>query len=64
MNYIWSCEREDYKIFDCSHYTYGECGKQALRHGIVECEKYFYKICQEPALGHNWWSCSKEGSDK
>ena len=64
MNHIWSCEGKDHKIFDCSHYTYSEYGKQASRHGMVECEKYFCKMCQEPALEHNWWSCSEEGSDK
>ena len=64
MNHIWSCEGEDHKIFDCPHYTCGECGKQAPGHGMVECEKYFCKMCQEPAPGHNWWSCGEEGSDK
>ena len=54
MNHIWSCKGEDHKIFDCPHYTCGECGKQALRHKMVECKKYFYKICQELAPGHNW----------
>ena len=64
MNHIWSCEGEDHKIFDCPHYTCGECGKQAPGHGMVECKKYFCKMCQEPAPGHNWWSCGEEGSDK
>ena len=64
MNHIWSCEGEDHKIFDCPHYTCGECGKQAPGHGMVECEEYFCKRCQEPAPGYNWWSCSEEGSDK
>ena len=45
MNHIWSCEGKDYKIFDCPHYTCGECSKQALGHRIVECGKYFYKRC-------------------
>ena len=64
MNYIWSCEGEDHKIFNCSHYTCGEYGKQALGHGIVKCKKYFCKMCQELALEHNWWSYGEEGSDK
>ena len=64
MNYIQSCESEDHKIFDCSHYTCGEYGKQALGYRIVEYKKYFYKICQKPAPGHNWWSYDKEGSNK
>ena len=54
MNYIWSCQEEDYKIFDCPHYTCGECSKQAPGHRMVECKKYFCKRCQEPAPGHNW----------
>ena len=64
MNHIWSYEGKDHKIFDCPHYTCGECGKQAPGHGMVECENYFCKRCQEPAPGHNWWSCGEEGSDK
>ena len=53
MNHIWSYKGEDYKIFDYSHYTYGECGKQASEHGIVKCKKYFCKMYQELALKHN-----------
>ena len=45
MNHIWSCEGEDYKIFNCPHYTCGEFGKQAPGHGMVECKKYLCKIC-------------------
>ena len=64
MNHIWSCKGENHKIFDCPHYIYGECSKQAPGYGMVECKKYFCKMCQEPAPGHNWWSCGEEGSDK
>ena len=53
MNHIQSCEGEDHKIFDCLHYIYGKCGKQAPGHGMVEYKKYFCKMCQEPALRHN-----------
>ena len=35
MNHIWSCEGKDHKIFDCPHYIYGECGKQALGHRML-----------------------------
>ena len=54
MNHIWSYEGEDYKIFNCSYYTYSEYGKQALGYKIIKCKKYFYKVYQELALGHNW----------
>ena len=64
MNHIWSCEGEDYKIFDCPHYTYSKYGKQASGHRIVEYKKYFCKMCQELAPGHNWWSYDEEGFDK
>ena len=43
MNHIWSCEGEDHKIFNYSHYTCSECNKQ--EHGMVKCEKYFCKMC-------------------